>query len=309
MRFKSVSEWWITAIAVALVVIITFSFIFGPARFVFFALQYDGTAKLGSSSSSQQVPFVAPHPNIWIDITERDVIDVLKYINTVPNNLNLTAAQNATLWDNFVHGIELVRPSKKDAQDFITRTNTVPPERWARVAIHHGTSSEVYWDEYIVGPLPISPKTSIRQLEYPHRTALNHSRTLVPDALSFKIWPYSVAQAISDITQDLLGGTINADGRFDPDGLELSFRDPWVEHGRIIRWCSFQRTGNYADAGTLLPQGLYVKLDTTTRDSANWKVLRWYYNGILYNSTEEFRAAWQSPGFEKDPQTEMETGL
>jgi hypothetical protein len=43
----------------------------------------------------------------------------------------------------------------------------------------------------------------------------------------------------------------------------LSFRDPWVKDGRILWWCSFQRAGSRAESGTLLPQGLYVKLDVT----------------------------------------------
>ena len=34
---------------------------------------------------------------------------------------------------------------------------------------------------------------------------------------------------------------------------------------------------------------------------ANWSVLQWYYNGILYESTQAFREAWKSPDFEKTP--------
>ena len=44
---------------------------------------------------------------------------------------------------------------------------------------------------------------------------------------------------------------------------------------------------------------LIFYLDTTTRDRANWKVLQWYYNGIFYDSIEDFRAAWKSTGFQK----------
>src|SRR6266536_4698165 len=36
-------------------------------------------------------------------------------------------------------------------------------------------------------------------------------------------------------------------------------------------------------------------------DPYSGKVLQWLYNGILYNSTEAFRTAWQSPGFERPP--------
>lgn len=39
--------------------------------------------------------------------------------------------------------------------------------------------------------------------------------------------------------------------------------------------------------------------DVPTRDCSAWEIKQWYYNGFLYNSTETFRAAWQSPDFEK----------
>ncbi|KAJ5774196.1 membrane copper amine oxidase [Penicillium paradoxum] len=253
------------------------------------------------SSAAANFSNLAPRQNIWADLTDREVVDVLAHVHSVTSNLNLTAAVNASLWDNFVHRIEVAQPSKKDALPFIAGKSSKPPPRFARIAVHHGTSSEVYWDEYLVGPLPVSENTTIKPLEYSHRAELEHARNLVPDTLSFKQWPYSVAESVADITQDLLGSTINAGRNIDPDGLELNYRDPWVEDGHILRWCSFQRAGTRAEAGTLLPQGLYVKLDTTGRDSKKWKVLRWYYNGHLYNSTEEFRTAWQSPGFEKLP--------
>lgn len=41
--------------------------------------------------------------------------------------------------------------------------------------------------------------------------------------------------------------------------------------------------------------------DAPTKDSHNWGIVQWLYNGILYNSTEMFRAAWKSPGFERVP--------
>ncbi|KDE78049.1 copper amine oxidase [Aspergillus oryzae 100-8] len=302
MAVRILLRLWVSAFLVVLVLTITVFFFLYDGQ-VFFVPRLKSAA---SSSSSSPVPtiseFVAPRVNLWKDLSEQEVIDVLRYLHTVPNTLNLTAALNATLYDNFVHGIQLARPPKTSAQAFIHGTTQRPPPRWARVAIHHGTSDEVYWDEYLVGPLPVTPATEIQPVKYPHRHSLDHARNLVPDALSFKQWPYSIAREAADITQDLLGSTIN-DGQgpsdLDDDGLELSFRDPWVEEGHILRWCSFQRAGVRAEAGTLLPQGVYVKLDTTTRNPDHWKVLHWYYNGRLYNSTEEFRTAWQSPGFEK----------
>ncbi|GAD97759.1 hypothetical protein PVAR5_6439 [Paecilomyces variotii No. 5] len=244
---------------------------------------------------------IAPRQKIWADLTDIEAVEVLNYVQSASPGLNLTAAINASLWDNFVHGMEVVRPNKEDALNFMAGISEHPPPRYARIAIHHGTSQEVYWDEYLIGPLPVSNETNIKPMEYRHRADLEHARNLVSDAISFKEWPYSIAQEVSDITQDILQATINAGGRNNPDGLELIFRDPWVKDGHILRWCSFQRAGARTEAATLLPQGLYVKLDTTGRDPEKWKVLNWFYNGILYNSTDEFRDVWQSPAFQKAP--------
>jgi primary-amine oxidase len=41
--------------------------------------------------------------------------------------------------------------------------------------------------------------------------------------------------------------------------------------------------------------------ETSTRNPVNWKLLDWYYNGIIYPSSSDLRAALKSPGFQKAP--------
>lgn len=260
-------------------------------------------SELSADSSPKLEVFhiTAPRENVWSDLTNAEVVTILDYVHSVAPEFNLTAALNATLWDDFIVGTEVIRPSKNVALSYINGETETPPPRYGKIAIHRGTESEVFWDEYSVGPLPISGNTKIKPFKYEHRNDLEHARNLVPDARSYKEWPYLIAQQVSDITQDLLGATINIGDRNDPDGLDLSFRDPWIEDGHILRWCSFLRAGTRNEAGTILPQGLYVKLDTTGRDPENWKIMAWLYNRKIYTSTDEFRSAWQSPGFEKLP--------
>lgn len=45
--------------------------------------------------------------------------------------------------------------------------------------------------------------------------------------------------------------------------------------------------------------GLFFRADVTGRDPSKWKVTGWLYNEIFYNTTEDFRKAYHSPGFEK----------
>jgi primary-amine oxidase len=53
--------------------------------------------------------------------------------------------------------------------------------------------------------------------------------------------------------------------------------------------------------GSILPLGLYFKTDMTGRDPSKWKLEGWYYNGEFYATSEAFRTAYYSPGFEKLP--------
>ncbi len=48
-----------------------------------------------------------------------------------------------------------------------------------------------------------------------------------------------------------------------------------------------------------LPLGLFFKSDVTGRDPSQWKLEGWLYNNIFYETTDQFRAAYWSPGFVK----------
>lgn len=236
--------------------------------------------------------------NPWLDLSISETESLLHYLHTVPNNLNLSSPGSTDPFQNYVLRTELLRPNKSQFLSFVDEGSHPKPPRWASVLVYHGADGDVTLDEYSVGPLPPSPETEIRPLTFYHNSAKSTSPNLVPDSMSLKDWPYSIARDISDITQSLFGSTINFENSSSPNGLELTFRDPWIDSdGRNVRWCVFQGAGKRWGANTLLPQGLYLKIDTTGRDSTQWKVIHWFYNNVLYNSTEEFRAAWMSPGF------------
>ncbi len=240
--------------------------------------------------------------NIWADLSVAETQALLHYLHIGPNNLNLSSPASATAFRNFVLRTELLRPNKSQALSYVDGVSEVKPPRWATVLIYNGSGVDATLDEYSVGPLPPSAETEIRPLTLYHNSGKSSSPNLVPDGTSLRDWPYSIAEDISDITESILGSSINSGNKSSPDGLEIGFRDPWVDSdGRTVRWCVFQRAGKQWQSRTLLPQGLFFKIDTTGRDSREWKVLHWFYNNILYNSTEEFRAAWMTPGFVTTP--------
>ena len=252
--------------------------------------------------SINSASYTGPRHNVWADLSVLETRRLLFYLYNEPNDLNLTTPGQFDPFQNFVLSTELLRPNKTQSLHYIDdRTSTEPP-RWAHVVIFNGAGTQATLDEYMVGPLPPTKDCEIRPLTFYHNSGKSSSPNLVPDSTSLRDWPHAIADEISDITQNILGSVINSGNRSDPDGLEIGFRDPWIdENGRTVRWCSFQRAGGSSGAQTLLPQGLYVKIDTTGRNSKEWRVLHWFYNNFLYNSTESFRSAWATPGFEVTP--------
>jgi primary-amine oxidase len=115
--------------------------------------------------------------------------------------------------------------------------------------------------------------------------------------------------------------TINC--QFDPhgEGMMMIAKPVEVKEESIIAWADFAKPGVRSDAWALLKQGLYLKIGINSLYAlcfvqvrrAEWSaeipkdnfdiggVLGWYYNGILYNSTEAFRTAWKSSGFKTVP--------
>jgi len=53
------------------------------------------------------------------------------------------------------------------------------------------------------------------------------------------------------------------------------------------------------DSETLLPLGLFFKMDVTGRDPSKWKLEGWLYNDIYYPTTADFRKAYWSGNFTK----------
>lgn len=283
------------AFAALLIIIsaLTFSALFGVPTF-----RFSNPSLQGLHSSEKSASHDKPRHNIWADLSVEETRDLFRYLHTVPSHLNLTTVESSDSFSNYILSTEALRPNKSQALDYVDKRSAARPQRWAHVIIYHGSSDEATLDEYMVGPLPTTGETQLRPLTFYHNSGKSSSPNLVPDLTSLRDWPYSIAEEMSDITQNILGSVINSGNTSNPDGLEIGFRDPWIDrNGRNVRWCSFQRAGERSESRTLLPQGLYVKLDTTGRDTKKWKVLNWFYNNVLYDSTEAFRAAWATPGF------------
>lgn len=250
------------------------------------------------------MPFKA-RENIWKDLSDDEVTDVVQFLHSSSAGLNLTHPPASPSWDNRIMIVEALRPNKTDALGYLDRDGH-KPKRFAQATINHATSEEAEIREYMIGPLPLSPETKIEPLSFIYNSGRSSTKTTDSNPEGLIAWGHEVCAAIEDITLDLLGCRPSL-MLFPRPGDEAShdgvcFFNPsnpvQVEEERSVRWFGFSKI---ADSWSLLPQALYLKADLTGRDPEKWAILQVFYNGELYKDFDDFRVAWKSPGFEKLP--------
>ncbi|KAI2080782.1 hypothetical protein LOZ04_004158 [Ophidiomyces ophidiicola] len=255
------------------------------------------TESQATCSYDKEVSVKAPRKNVFLGLEGSEVAAVTKFLHDQPT-LNLTAASNATSWDNIIVLVELLQPNKSNALPYLN-DNGPAPDRYARAGIQFRATEEPYVQDFMVGPLPVSSRTTVQPLNYIYNKGIGKQRIFHTD-LEEEIKFYKrVGASVADITRDLWNGTFMG---LQNDTLFMKGFEPlWIDDRSVVTWCQFWNypTGTPDDRAALLPLGLYVKLNIAGRDPAKWAVLGWFYNGIFYKSTQAFRRAYFSPGFEK----------
>jgi primary-amine oxidase len=277
-----------------------------------------GLAGFPLSKHPASETYKAPRENIWADLDDSEFQDILDYLYNVPNDLNLTRTGNATPWDNHIAFMEVLVPNKTDVLRYLDSEAAVPA-RYARVVINQGATEQAGILEYSVGPLPTSQETKIEPLIWPYNSGRNRVKNPLPQYEEIVNWFANLGHEVSDIVKDLLGEVnrfivlessfcSHVDQITTPSELEdippymaLSRPSSWNENGTVSSWAAVYGTGNRFDAWSLLAQSLYCHFEITGRDSSNWKINQWFYNGVLYNSTETFRTAWKKGEIKKLP--------
>jgi primary-amine oxidase len=193
-----------------------------------------------------------------------------------------------------------MQPNKTDALAYIDGCSP-PPARYAHAVISHGASEDPYYQDILVGPLPIVNETTTWEpLEYPFtRKTEGKVRNLDADTDAlYGEWHAAVSGSIADITLDLWNATALG---LDNDTLTIWGIDPvYQDDDRILRWDAYWSIpDNIFDTGSMMPMGLYFLSDVTGRDSSKWTVEGWYYNGHFFHTTDEFREAYWSGEIEK----------
>ncbi|KAK2746498.1 hypothetical protein FQN57_003124 [Myotisia sp. PD_48] len=258
--------------------------------------EHDDGSHQNSCPYKDEIFSTAPRKNIFLGLTGSEAAEVTKFLHDQPI-LNLTAVVNATSWDNRIILVELLQPNKSDALPYLNGHGHAP-KRYAKAAIQFQATEEPYIQDWMVGPLPISEKTKLQPLNYIHNSGDGKQRVYHTDPQAEAAFYMQIGVSIADITIGLWNGTFMGQPN---DTILMDGMEPlWIDDGAVITWSQFL---NYPkildDRVALLPLGLYVKTNIAGRDPSKWSVEGWFYNGKFYETTEKFREAFYSPGFEK----------
>ncbi|KAL8725493.1 MAG: hypothetical protein Q9166_007313 [cf. Caloplaca sp. 2 TL-2023] len=243
----------------------------------------------------QNLTTKAPKTNIFAGLTNEEAAAVTSFLHG-QRSLNLTAAANATSWDNKILQVELLQPNKSDALSYLKSTSAAP-DRYARAIIRFGATLEPYIQEYQIGPLPIANRSTIlAPLDFIYNKGRGFQRLYDVDLEALAAFTAGIGASIADVTQLLLNGTATGTPN---DTFAIAGTTPLIhEDDRIYQWNQFYSIHTGACVSEdLLPSGLMFKADITGRDPANWSVVAWQYNGVFYESETTFRRAINSTGF------------
>ncbi|GJE94516.1 amine oxidase catalytic domain-containing protein [Phanerochaete sordida] len=227
--------------------------------------------------------------NIWSSLTVNDTTTIYRWLNEPSHDLNLTSPESAALSDNFIYHIEAYRPSKSDALRYLeSPEDSNLPERYARATIHHGTVPVI--KDYLVGPLPVSENTTMRQLtEIYHREDIPFNARGFAFPSEFTPMLMTYMPKIASVTQDLFDGvamglpndTLVA-GAVGPLSFDGSFRRTWVNWRRNV------------PGPWLHPVNFFQYVDLSGNDPAEWKLLKVVYNHQVFPTLNAFLAAYHN---------------
>lgn len=255
----------------------------------------DVAASASSSSSSSSRPFRAPKQNIWSDLKKHEAEEVYSYVTREWSDLNITRTPKSAA-DNFIVTIEALQPNKSQAVPYLFDEDGSRPDRWAKVVLsHHTPDGQPLLTYYAVGPLPVSAgATTAEPLTYPFTSGRSSVPNLMADFAGSVEFALALAENVSDVTTELLRARVNRNDLYGPDALQAFPRFTRLEDGRVVGWIQFFRPGAGSAGRTLLPQGLYARVDAT-RDVGQWEVGEWWYNGQMFDDVDHLRRAMKDP--------------
>lgn len=108
-------------------------------------------------------------------------------------------------WDNVILLVELLQPNKSDALPYLNGV-AAAPDRYAKATIQFQATEEPYIQEWMVGPLPISNKTTPQPLNYLYNKGVGIQRVYDADSNALEEFLNEIGASVADITLELWNG-------------------------------------------------------------------------------------------------------
>ncbi|CAI6331895.1 unnamed protein product [Periconia digitata] len=252
----------------------------------------------GSSSSclTDAAPTTtAPKSNVWAPISAADNAAVWDLLHDPKSGLNLTHPSKAVLTDNYVWWMDALPVNKSDVLPYLDGEAPMPP-KYARAILFEGGKDAPDSQEYMIGPLPVGPETSIEKLDYIYNGGNGGS---VPFNARYFDGPRnkasdplvaSIMSNISDITAALFQGGVYHGSNDNRTNLVLTWGVPMSWDGtQAFRnvMLKFPGPANY-----LTPLDFYLLLDVTGTDASLYSMRGFVTGEKYYPTTEALRAAF-----------------
>lgn len=142
--------------------------------------------------------------NPWASLTVPETVAIQSWLEAPKRNLNLTRADRSVTSDNVIFMIEAYHPPKANVLAYLASPETVPPPvRYSRITIHHGAASSPVIKDYLLGPLPLGPKSTLKPLtEIYHRNDIPfHARGLAALTEFSSFWAHAIPGEVTYVVE------------------------------------------------------------------------------------------------------------
>ncbi|KAH7075705.1 copper amine oxidase [Paraphoma chrysanthemicola] len=239
----------------------------------------------------------APKPNVWAQIAPEDNLAVWNLLHHPSSGLNLTDPSKAKPSDNYVFWIDTLPLNKSDVLPFIDGAGILPT-KYARAIIFEGGKAEPDSQEYYIGPLPVTNKTTIQKLDYIYNGGKGGSVPYngryfdSPRSTATEPLIISIMSNISDITAALFQGGVYYGSRDNRTTLTITSGTPVSYDGtQAFRNIMFRIPG---PASYMTPLDFFLLLDCTGTDPSLYKMKGFVTGEKFYPTIVALRSAFNA---------------
>ncbi|KZS98930.1 amine oxidase catalytic domain-containing protein [Sistotremastrum niveocremeum HHB9708] len=270
-----------------------------PTRDTTFAEQSTSTSSLEQCMDTSPIPAKINKENLWASLSVPEAVQIRSWLSKEERGFNLTSSDVADFNENYIYLIEAYRPPKSEALAYLDE-EAKAPQRYARATIHHGYMDPPTIKDYIIGPLPISKETSLRELtEIYHRDIPFNARGFAR-AAEMTGFILNFTAPLAEVTQDIFGGVALG---LPNDTLVAGMSGPFSYDGSFRRmWMTWRVS---APGPWLHPLNFFQYIDVSGTDRSQWKVLKVVYNYQVFDSIDDFIGAWRNKTLERIPYPEQ----